>query len=486
MTRFLLPLVLLLSGCASFSPDGGMDRVAALTRERTGQAPVHARDADMADSAQARAAELLRAPLQSQGAVELALLQHRGLQARFAALGVAEADRVRAGRLASPVLNFSRLREGGGALEIERSLVFNLLGLLTLPATQRVEQERFAQAQVETAAAAVEQAHQARDGWTEAVAAQQLVQYFAQVQEAAEAASLLARRMVAAGNVPALAQMREQAFHAQAVADLARARHRATAAHERLARALGLSAAQRAALQLPARLPDLPPAQAIPADAEDQAVARRLDLLAARQHAEATARALGLDQATGYVNLLEFGLENKSSTGAPRSAGWQAAVELPLFDFGRVRWAGAEARYRQALHEAADVAVRARSEVRESWSAWRTAHALARQQLDEVVPLRQRIAEQNLLRYNGMLIGVFELLADAREQVRSVAAAVEAQRDFWLADSRLQQAMALPPTYASPTAAPPTAAPPTAAPPTYASPTAASHTVPSPSGHTGH
>ena len=32
---------------------------------------------------------------------------------------------------------------------------------------------------------------------------------------------------------------------------------------------------------------------------------------------------------------------------------------------------------------------------------------------DEVLPLRRVIAEENLLRYNGMLIGVFELLADA-------------------------------------------------------------------------
>jgi hypothetical protein len=42
------------------------------------------------------------------------------------------------------------------------------------------------------------------------------------------------------------------------------------------------------------------------------------------------------------------------------------------------------------------------------------------------VPLRKQIAEENLLRYNGMLIGVFELLADARAQIASVNAAIEA------------------------------------------------------------
>jgi len=42
------------------------------------------------------------------------------------------------------------------------------------------------------------------------------------------------------------------------------------------------------------------------------------------------------------------------------------------------------------------------------------------------VPLKQRISEENVLRYNGMLIGVFELLADARSQIASVNAAIEA------------------------------------------------------------
>ncbi len=432
----LAAAALLLAGCASLSPDGGMDRVAALTHERTGHSPRHT-------ESQARVAELLRTPLSADGAVEVALLQHRGLQARFAALGVAEADRVRAGRLANPVFGFGRLREGAGMLEIERSLVFNLLGLLTLPAAQQAGQQRFAQAQLETAEAAVAQAHQAREAWIDAVAAEQLLQYLRQVQDAADAASELARRMVRAGNLPALAQMREQSFQADATAELARAQHRAVAAREQLVRALGLDDAQ--ALQLPSRLPDLPAALPAPETAQVESLARRLDLLAARQRAQVEARALGLAQATGAVDLLEFGLTNKSSSGAPRATGWEAAVELPLFDFG-TRASGAEARYRQAVHEAADVAVRARSQVRESWSAYRSAHGLARHWRDEVVPLRQRIAEQQLLRYNGMLTGVFELLADAREQVRSVSAYVEALRDFWLADSRLQQAMALPPT----------------------------------------
>ena len=54
--------------------------------------------------------------------------------------------------------------------------------------------------------------------------------------------------------------------------------------------------------------------------------------------------------------------------------------------------------------------------------AYRSAYDIARHYRDEIVPLRKRIAEENVLRYNGMLIGVFELLADARAQIASVNA----------------------------------------------------------------
>jgi hypothetical protein len=51
-----------------------------------------------------------------------------------------------------------------------------------------------------------------------------------------------------------------------------------------------------------------------------------------------------------------------------------------------------------------------------------------------------------MLRYNGMLISVFELLADAREQVGAVIAYIDALRDFWYSESDLQTAFNGPPT----------------------------------------
>lgn len=431
---------LVLAGCASFSPDGGMGKVSDLTKERTGQ-PVQAhRSVEDADSAAARVAEILKQPLTADTAVELALLNNRGLQASFSQLGIAESDLVQAGRLRNPVFGFGRLALGGGAVEIDRSVMFDVLSLLTMPAAQEVQKRSFEQAQYQAAYEAVGIASETRRAYFSAVAAQELVVYFGQVKEAAEASSELAKRMVLAGNFNKLAQMREQAFYADATAGLARAQQDAVAARERLTRLLGLSGDQLN-FKLPERLPELPKAPTEPKAAEQTAIDKRLDVLMAKRATEATAKSLGLTNATRFINALEVGYQNKSETGQPRANGYEVELSLPLFDFGSVRINRAQATYMQAVHRTAEVAINARSEVRETYSAYRTAYDLAKHYRDEVVPLRKRISEENLLRYNGMLIGVFELLADSREQVRGVTEYVQALRDYWVAETNLQTAL---------------------------------------------
>ena len=429
----------LLAGCASLSADGGFNTVRQLTQERTGQPANWQRNEADADAIKGRVGELLGQPLSADSAVELALLNNKGLQAEFQELGIAETELVRAGRLRNPAFTFERL-SGNGAVGIERSIIFDVLGLLTMPLAKEVQQQRFAQAQLRAAYEAVGLAANTRRAWFSAIAAQELVKYFEQVKLAADASNELAKRMVRAGNFPRLAQMREQAFYAESTAQLARAQLRAMAEREGLIRLLGFSG-DPAAIKLPDRLPELPKQALIPENAQQTAMEKRLDVMMARRSTEAVARSLGLTKATRMLNVLDLGYKNRSTTGAERENGYVIELELPLFDFGTSRVARAEATYMQALNRTAEVAVKAQSEVRESYAAYRTAFDLARHYRDEVVPLRKRISEENLLRYNGMLIGPFELLADAREQVGSITSYVEALRDYWVADTNLQTAI---------------------------------------------
>ncbi len=446
----------LLAGCATFSDDGGFGRVELAAAERGAPGATWVRSAADADTVGARVKELLAQPLTAESAVQIALLNNPGLQARYAELGVAEADLVQASRWSGPKLSFARLTRGDD-VEREASVFFDVLGLISIPLSTRAQEKRFAAAQHRATEEALSLALATRKAWLTAVAAQQTARYMEDVQLAAEASADLARRMAEVGNWPFLTRAREQAFYAETTAQLARARQAEVAARERLTRLLGLWG-EDINYVLPERLPELPATAREGDDLEGNALAQRLDVQAARRDAESLAAALGLTKVTRYVDLFEVGALRTTETGEEVKRGWEVELRIPIFDFGGARTARAEHQYMQAVSRAADTAIRARSEVRESYTAYRTAFDLARHYRDEIVPLRKRISEEMLLRYNGMLSSVFELLADARDAVSSVNAYLEAQRDFWIAEADLQMAMTTGSPGAAPAAAPAMAA----------------------------
>ena len=438
----LLPVPLLLAaltGCAGFSADGGFGPVAQTTRDRLGQEAIWQRSETDRAQAATRVAELLAQPLSADAAVQVALLNNRGLQAAFHELGIAEADVVQAGRLPNPGFTLGRSTQGD-EVEREVGLHVNLVRLIMAPTLQRFESRRLAQLQSTLAMQVLALAADTRKAWVQAVAADETVRYLQQVQQVAEASAELGRRMAQVGNWNKLNQAREQGFYADAALNLARGEQAQRVTRERLVRALGLWGAQLG-FRLPERLPDLPAAALDLPDAERIAIAQRLDVQAAKLAAEQMAGNLGLTKATRFVNVLEFGATRTSSSAAPVKRGYEIGFELPLFDWGDARQAKAEALYLQAAERAAETAVNARSEVREAYGAYRSSHDIARHLRDEIVPLKKRIADENLLRYNGMLIGVFELLADARSQIASVNASIDALRDFWLAQADLDMAL---------------------------------------------
>ena len=428
-----------LAGCASFSPDAGFSSIESAAKDKLGKDVRWARsDADV-DTIDRRVRELLAKPLSVEDAVQVALLNNRGLQARFQDLGITEAEVVQAGRLPNPGFTFGRLRQGD-EVELERGLHLNLARLLTLPMVSQLEARRFEQVKREVTMDVLSLAADARKAYFQAVAAEETVRYMRQVKQTAEASAELARRMEQVGNFSKLASAREQAFYADAALGFARADQAQRASRERLARLLGVWGDQLQ-FQLPERLPDLPAEARNQPDIEAVAMAQRLDVQAAKLGAEQTAKNLGLTRTTRFINVLELGLVRNTSNEAPRQTGWEIGLELPLFDWGGARVARAEAIYMQALHRAAQTAINARSEVREAYGNYRSAYDIARHQRDEIVPLKKRISEEQGLRYNGMIIGVFELLADARSQITSVNAYIESLRDFWLAQSDLDMAL---------------------------------------------
>jgi len=451
---------LVLAGCAAPNLDSALREANEMAVPMSGGADATlVRDESQRAASTQLATDLLKEPLTMDGATRLALTNSPAFQAALAQSWGEIAQARQRGLPGGVVLSFERLREGAD-LEIGRLLSVGLFDLITLPQRLSVSRVESEQARVRLAGTVVEQVAAAKQAWVKAVAAREVETYTTQVQEAAEASAELARRMQRVGNFSKLQAARQHVFYGDASARLAAARQATVASREALVRQLGLTDEQAQALKLPDRLPDLPATPRPATDISQALGAQRLDARLARLELEAAGRSRGVDLVSALTDVdLGARRDTRFEGSGERSTtrGWELDVRLPLFDWGATRRAALDARSLAAVNRYEAVARGATSQTRESYSAYRTAYDQARHQRDEMLPLRKTISEENLLRYNGMLIGVFELLADAREQVSGVITAIEAQRDFWLADAALSSTL-----IGKPIAGPAVASPPAA------------------------
>ncbi len=437
----LVTIASLLAGCASTAIDQNRQFTDSYATKNVGaSAKWHTTGQDQT-AARARSASILESPLSADDAVRLALDLSPAFQALMADAAAQSATATQKGRLANPLFTFERLiqRDHGEVdIDIGRILSVSIIDLFYLPGRLQSAAVMQTQARLRAAANVVETTTNVRQAWVRAVAAQQSVFYSTQVMEAAEASAELARRMFAVGNFSKLQHARQQTFYADAFSQLTRAKQNQTATREALIRLLGLDVNLAERITLPLRLPDLPTRPPTEATVAQAAINQRLDVQMAKSELDLIASKNGLTRATSFINVFHVGRVNNSETGEPPQRGYELELAIPVFDWGDAQRSRAHADYLASMQRLVQTSIDAESSVRELYAAWRAAYDLSNHYRTEIVPLRKIIADEMLLKYNGMLIGVFDLLAETRAQIGSVILAIDAERDFWLTDAALQ------------------------------------------------
>jgi outer membrane protein TolC len=440
-----LACALALAGCQTFSPDGGMSLPASLAGQRLNKEVVAVRNEDDASAARAKVDRLLKRPLTADSAVQIALLNNRGLQSAYNELGIAEAVRVQQTLPPNPTISIMRI-SGSAETEIDRQIVADILALATLPARSEIAAQRFRQAQLAAALETMRVATETRRAFYRAVAARELVALLTKTNSAAATTAQLAKRLGETGAMNKLDQAREQAFYADLTTRLASAQQQASSERERLIRMLGLWGGDLG-FALPKKLLALPKrALALPA-VEQDAVSRRVDLQIARIELDTLAKSYGLTKATRFINVLQAGyadkiVKDKETGNTFRDRGFTVTFEVPIFDFGESRVREAEQTYMQAVNRLAQKAIDVRSEARDAYRNYRSTYDIAGHYQRELLPLRKIISDEVMLRYSAMQIDVFTVLLEAQQKLASNAAAVEALRDFWLAQTDLSGVVA--------------------------------------------
>ena len=439
MLRKLLLLsgTVALVGCAHVDPNPAFRELANTVHLRTGKRVQWNRGTAQDAEAQAAVASLLRHPLTADAAVQVALLNNRNLQATYEELGIAQADLVEAGLLRNPIFTFER-RFPGQALEMD--LLKEFIDILLLPLRKRIAAAQFEAAKLRVGHEILKTAAEVRAAFYEHQGDEQLVDLRKTVAEVTERSAETALRMQQAGNLKNLDLATEQASHAQAKIELAKAQSEAVQSREKLNKLMGAFGAQTN-WTVASRLPELSGGEVSTSQLESRAIQQRLDLAAARQEFIAQARSLGIARADAILQGAEFGGHYEREISGEYAVGPSVNVPIPIFNQGQAAFARGGAKIRQAEQRYLALAADIRSDVR----AARDKMLLSRRQVEyfksTALPTRTRVTEESQLEYNAMQIGPFQLLQAKQEEVKTGAESVEALRDYWVARAELEKAV---------------------------------------------
>src|SRR5438128_500015 len=346
-TMMLRKLLLLsgtvaLVGCAHVDPNPAFRELANTVHLRTGKRVQWNRGTAQDAEAQAAVASLLRHPLTADAAVQIALLNNRNMQATYEELGIAQADLVEAGLLKNPTFYFER-RLPGQAAEID--LVQEFIDILLLPLRKRIAAAQFEAAKLRVGHEILTTAAEVRAAFYEHQGDQQLVDLRKTVADATERSAEAALKMHEAGNLRDLDLASEQATHAQAKIDLAKAQANAVQSREKLNKLMGAFGAQTN-WTVASRLSELPGNEVSTAQLESRAIQQRLDLAAARQEFIAQARSLGIARVETILQQSEVGGHYERETTGEYSIGPSVNVPIPIFNQGQAAAARATAKLR--------------------------------------------------------------------------------------------------------------------------------------------
>lgn len=449
---------LLLSACATAvpqaytEPKAGFANISSQTSAAIGKRTAFAQTQEENDALKKQVHAMVhRKTISADTAVQVALLNNRGLQAAYANVGLSAAEAWQQSTPENPVVSIGILGIGAAELGAYRAIegLFraNILDARTRKQRVAIADVSFRAAQLDAVNETLALANETRQAWIDAVAAFEAVGYLRRAKSTSDAGSELAKRLGETGALNRAGQAREQAFNAELAGQLAQARLNATMAKENLTRLMGLWGAE-VDYFVPDALPTVPRSVGAVAGIEQKALRNRVDLRVAKLGLEAQAKAFGLTDQTRLVTDLKLiaGFESEreredGNTETETTPQVELEFAIPIYDTGKARMRKAELSYMQAANVLAERAVTVRSEARGAEQAYRASHRIARHYRDVLVPLRVTVEEEGLLSYNGMITSTFELLTDVREKLGASLEAANAKKEFYMAQANLTAAI---------------------------------------------
>jgi cobalt-zinc-cadmium efflux system outer membrane protein len=384
--------------------------------------------------------KLLKKPLTVPSAVQIALLNNRGLQVTFEEVGIAQADVIEAVTVPNPSVDFEvQFPLVAGTLNRYAWLVAQeFVQILMIPLKKKISEEQLEAVELRVAHQILDLVEKVKAAFFMVQAEQQLISRLKLVQNTNSASLELGQKQYKAGNITDLALLQLQASYSQGRLDIAKAETDLRDKREELTRLLGLWGSQTG-WQIQGDIMPIPDSEFSVKALESLAVAQRLDLRAAHRDLTSIVTALGLTRIYRWVPVLEFGFAGERDIEGALNMGPSFRLEIPIFNQGQSRLARAAAELRRAENRLASLAVEIRSETRELRDRLISLRDMAKFYHDDLLPTRIKIVNKALLEYNAMQLSPYELFLAKSQELEAERNYINALRDYWITRAKLER-----------------------------------------------
>jgi cobalt-zinc-cadmium efflux system outer membrane protein len=417
-------------------------KVQAEVRERSGAEVRWEKQMAAREETAAIVAKMLRKSLTVASAVQIALLNNRGLQATFGEIGIAQADVIEAVTVPNPSVDFE-VQFPVAASEMNRYgwlVAQEFVQILMIPLKKKIATERLEAAELRVAAETLNLVAQVKAAYFMFQGDQQLLARLKIIQETNAAALDLTQKQFEAGNITDFALLQAQSNYSQGRLDIAKAETNLRGEREKLNRLLGLWGTNTD-WKIKGDIMPVPDSDFTTKRLESLAVAQRLDLRAAHRELTSVLSALGLTKTYRWVPVLNMGFTGERDIDGALNMGPAFSLELPIFNQGQSRIARGEAQLRIAENKLEALAVDIRSEVRELRDRLMSLADTAKYYHDDLLPTRIRMVNKALLEYNAMQFSPYELFIAKSQELETERGYIDTLRDYWITRAELERAV---------------------------------------------
>lgn len=441
LRRFLsvISCAAVFSACATPDPDAAIGELGQLVDGRLPEAVTWRTGGPEDAAVDARISAITAQVLTAESATQVALLNNRGLQARYAELGIAQADVVQAGLLQNPVLEVMVRPSTEEGTNLEFGLMQNFVDLLMRPARQKIAEAEYESVRLELAAHLISFVGEVQAAYYDYLGAKADLAVMDEIADTEKDAADLSTAFYTAGNISEREHTEHLAAAAETKAEYYEAQEYMRDSRGALADLLGFSPADD--WSVPSRLAPLPEKEIRLSGLEERAVRDRFDLAAHRAELQASLEELGFQQDFRLVEEADMAISAEREPDGAWLIGPALEFSLPIFDQGQARVTAATL----AVRAMRDRLLAEERQVRSDVIMESQALTLARNRADHLgtvlLPLREDIVRLTLAEYNYMLEGPFHLIETQQETNETYRMYMAALTDYWVARAKLRAAI---------------------------------------------